>query len=53
MAKTYEYDDGGRTELGLKAREDNNGNTYLETPAANIYDGIFVFPSCFFNCVRL
>ncbi|MBR4959714.1 MAG: SpoIID/LytB domain-containing protein [Clostridia bacterium] len=39
----FEYDCGGETELGLQAREDKNGNTYLKTPAANVYDGIFVF----------
>ncbi|MBR5445949.1 MAG: SpoIID/LytB domain-containing protein [Clostridia bacterium] len=39
----FEYDCGGETELGLQADEDKNGNTYMKTPAANVYDGIFVF----------
>jgi len=39
----FEYDCGGETELGLRAREDKNGNTYMKTPAANVYDGVFVF----------
>ena len=39
----FEYDCGGQTELGLMAKEDANGNTYMKTPAANVYDGIFVF----------
>lgn len=39
----FEYDCGGQTELGLQAKTDKNGNTYLKTPAANVYDGTFVF----------
>ena len=39
----FEYDCGGETELGLRAQEDENGNTYMKTPAANVYDGTFVF----------
>lgn len=39
----FEYDCGGETELGLEAKEDQNGNRWLKTPAANVYDGIFAF----------
>ncbi|MBQ8400501.1 MAG: SpoIID/LytB domain-containing protein, partial [Clostridia bacterium] len=39
----FEYDCGGETELGLQAKEDENGNAYLKTPAANVYAGTFVF----------
>ncbi len=39
----FEYDCGGDSELGLKAIEDDDGNTYIKTPAANIYDGVFCF----------
>lgn len=39
----FEYDCEGESELGLKAHEDRNGNTYIETPATNVYDGVFCF----------
>lgn len=39
----FEYDCGGETELGLEAKEDTNGNCWLKTPAANVYNGIFAF----------
>ncbi len=39
----FEFDCGGEVELGMQAKEDRNGNTYLKTPAANVYDGTFVF----------
>ncbi len=39
----FEFDCGGKVELGMRAKEDANGNTYMKTPAANVYDGIFVF----------
>ncbi len=39
----FEYDCGGKSELGLKANRDKNGNTYIKTPAGNVYDGVFAF----------
>jgi len=40
----FEFDCGGEgEELGLKAHEDANGNTYIMTPATNVYDGVFCF----------
>jgi len=39
----FEFDCGSESELGLQAKTDINGNTYLKTPAANVYDGTFVF----------
>ncbi len=39
----FEYDCGGRSELGLRAIENNDGNTYIKTPAGNLYDGTFCF----------
>lgn len=39
----FEYDCGDESTLGLRAKEDRNGNTYIKTPAANVYDGIFTF----------
>ena len=39
----FEYDCYGESELGLAAHEDNNGNTYIQTPAKNVYDGVFCF----------
>ncbi|MBQ8187753.1 MAG: SpoIID/LytB domain-containing protein [Clostridia bacterium] len=39
----FEYDCGGETELGLMGMEDDNGNTYITTPAGNQYDGVFCF----------
>ncbi len=39
----FEFDCGGDYELGLKAREDEIGNTYITTPAGNNYDGVFCF----------
>lgn len=39
----FEFDCGGSVELGLKAIEDQNGNTHIKTPAGNVYDGVFAF----------
>ena len=39
----FEYDCEGESELGLTAHEDDNGNTYIMTPAKNVYDGVFCF----------
>lgn len=39
----FEFDCGGESELGLMAHEDENGNTYIQTPATNVYDGVFCF----------
>ena len=39
----FEFDCGAELELGLTAHEDGNGNTYMSTPAGNIYDGVFCF----------
>ena len=39
----FEFDCDAELELGLSAHEDDNGNTYLTTPAGNIYDGVFCF----------
>ena len=39
----FEYDDRGRTELGIAAMENDDGNTYIRTPAGNDYDGVFCF----------
>ena len=39
----FEFDCGAELELGLTAHEDRNGNTYMSTPAGNIYDGVFCF----------
>ncbi len=39
----FEFDCGGREELAMQAQRDAAGNTYLKTPAANVYDGTFVF----------
>lgn len=39
----FEYDCGRQTELGIAAMEDRTGNTYLKTPAGNVYDGVFCF----------
>ena len=39
----FEYDCGGRSELGLRAMENNFGNTYITTPAGNPYDGTFCY----------
>lgn len=39
----FEFDCGGEYELGLEAMEDRYGNTYIKTPAGNVYDGIFAF----------
>jgi len=39
----FEFDCGGEAELGLEAQEDRYGNTYIETPAGNVYDGVFAF----------
>lgn len=39
----FEFDCGGNMELGLKAKEDANGNTHIKTPAGNVYDGVFAF----------
>lgn len=39
----FELDCGGEYELGLMAKEDRWGNAYIETPAGNVYDGVFAF----------
>lgn len=39
----FEFDCRAELELGLTAHEDSNGNTYMSTPAGNIYDGVFCF----------
>lgn len=39
----FEFDCRAELELGLTAHEDANGNTYMATPAGNIYDGVFCF----------
>lgn len=39
----FEYDCGRETELGIAAMENDDGNTYLMTPAENVYDGVFCF----------
>lgn len=40
----FEFDCGsGGEQLGLAAHVDQNGNTYIQTPAKNIYDGVFCF----------
>lgn len=39
----FEYDCGHESELGLRGNRDSQGNTYIKTPAANVYDGIFLF----------
>ncbi len=39
----FEFDGYGRYELGFRAYEDRVGNTYITTPAGNVYDGVFAF----------
>lgn len=39
----FEFDCNAELELGLTAIEDTNGNTYMATPAGNLYDGVFCF----------
>ena len=39
----FEYDCGRQTELGIAAMENDDGNTYIRTPAGNVYDGVFCF----------
>ena len=39
----FEYDCGSESTLGMRGKEDRNGNTYIKTPAANVYDGVFTF----------
>ena len=40
----FEYDCGLNSVIGLKAaKKDQNGNTYMKTPAGNVYDGVFAF----------
>lgn len=39
----FEFDCSAELELGATAWEDDNGNTYLVTPAGNFYDGVFLF----------
>jgi len=39
----FEYDCGWETELGIAAMENYQGNTYIKTPAGNVYDGVFCF----------
>ena len=42
-ATIFEFDCDGAIELGLTAREDRNGNTYIHTESGYYYDGVFVF----------
>lgn len=39
----FEYDCGGRSEIGITAHVNDDGNNYIRTPAGNYYDGVFVF----------
>ena len=39
----FEYDCGNESVIGFKAHVDENGNTYMKTPAGNTYDGVFAF----------
>ncbi|MBE6725482.1 MAG: SpoIID/LytB domain-containing protein [Ruminococcaceae bacterium] len=39
----FEFDCGGEVELGLTAREDRNGNTYIHASSGYFYDGVFAF----------
>ena len=39
----FVFDCGGEVELGLAAREDRNGNTYIRASADYFYDGVFAF----------
>lgn len=39
----FEYDCGSNSEIGFKAFENSDGNTYIKTPAGNLYDGVFAF----------
>lgn len=39
----FEFDCDAELELGITAHEDDNGNTYIKTPAGNTYDGVFCF----------
>jgi len=39
----FEFDGFDRFELGISAHENRVGNTYMKTPAGNVYDGVFVF----------
>ncbi|MBE6625828.1 MAG: SpoIID/LytB domain-containing protein [Ruminococcaceae bacterium] len=39
----FEYDCGAQSEIGFKAHENSDGNTYIKTPAGNVYDGVFAF----------
>lgn len=39
----FEYDCGQNSVIGFKANPDENGNTYMMTPAGNTYDGVFAF----------
>ncbi len=39
----FEFDCDGMLELGVTAREDRNGNTYVKTTSGYIYDGVFTF----------
>ena len=39
----FEYDCGSGSELGFRAHANNVGNTYIKTPAGNVYDGVFAF----------
>ncbi len=43
MKILFEFDCDAELELGLTAHEDDNGNTYMSTPAGNTYDGVFCF----------
>lgn len=39
----FEFDCNAELELGLAAHENADGNTYIATPAGNLYDGVFCF----------
>lgn len=39
----FEYDCGQNSVIGFRANTDENGNTYMMTPAGNTYDGTFAF----------
>ncbi len=39
----FEYDCGQNSVIGFRANMDENGNTYMMTPAGNTYDGTFAF----------
>ncbi len=39
----FEYDDGGKTWLGLTALDNEGEKQYLKTPANRLYDGVFMY----------